>query len=227
MAITREADGSPDLDVLPTTSQREPIQPQAAAELAQELTLVARAMFAQLLPDAGSYALSGVPVAGGPAPMSMDAASGVAFEQVAHHHTAPAPAQAPLPVGEAVPHCVAEPSYEQLAVPLPAPEPGPDLHVPAAVSATSVPVETPSVPVPQLEVPGLEPAGTVQAVAVPATESFEAPALDVPSLGVPGEPDPAAHVESLPVPAPEASSKSSHRPDRSLTMLAEIGFLDE
>lgn len=61
------------------------MDPQAAAELAQELTLVARAMFAQLLPDTAANAVAGIssPVAstqeppvdaGVPAPVGMPAA---------------------------------------------------------------------------------------------------------------------------------------------------------
>ena len=38
----------------------EPLDPQVAAELAQELTLVARAMFAQLLPDTATNAVAAI-----------------------------------------------------------------------------------------------------------------------------------------------------------------------
>ena len=43
------------------SSTQERMDPQAAAELAQELTLVARAMFAQLLPSTAVNAIAGVP----------------------------------------------------------------------------------------------------------------------------------------------------------------------
>ena len=48
------------------SSAQERMDPQAAAELAQELTLVARAMFAQLLPSTAVNAIAGVRRVGAP-----------------------------------------------------------------------------------------------------------------------------------------------------------------
>jgi hypothetical protein len=112
---------------VPTTEQEamQPMDPEAAAELAQELTLVARAMFAQLLPDTATNAVAGIssPVGtaqGAPADASADAGS-------------PASVAAPSAPG------VVSPSAPIVSVPLPS------LPVPLPVPMlppTRIPVQT-------------------------------------------------------------------------------------
>jgi hypothetical protein len=224
-----------------------PMHQQAAAELGQELTLVARAMFAQLLPDAGSYALSGLQTSASslvagvvpettaaerPAPQHTTPVDMAGSEDAAKPRSVPVP---PLSL-EKNPVRTAEATLDEhtpaalLGVPVPAdlpaaftPEPEP-----AAVSAST---ELSTVPVPQLDVTG--PAGSVPSAALPAIEpswSLGAPVepAPLPSLGVPAS-EPHVEAAGVPVPqlAPESPGRSAHRPDRSMAMLAEIGFLDE
>jgi hypothetical protein len=117
-----EADGTVDLD------------PMSAAELAQELTLVAQAMFAQLQPDSASYALSGVPGLDGE-PTLIDAAPADAFA-LAPQFGPPVPEAVPAPATEQPPASVA-------SVPMPS--------LPSALPMPVVPVEVAAIAMPDMD----------------------------------------------------------------------------
>lgn len=154
-----------DDDVAPVGAPHS-LQPQAAAELAQELTLVSAALFTQLEPGSAAHALSGVPgirpqrsadVSG--APTLVEPEVGTARLPVQDSRpTDPAPSVpvVPLPVVPSVP--VGEVS------PIPLPEP------PAPVT----PVALPSVALVEMPVP----------VATPVAE------VDTDVLAEPVHPDP-------------------------------------
>lgn len=217
------------------------MQSDACAELAQELTLVARAMFAQLLPDAGSYALTGL-------------AQASARPDV-HAATGPTAASASRQLGPVdLPDAYVDAARDGLAVPATHPVAAagstrgeaPELQAPAGLTAVPVPevadvtnpaaasvppVEVPSASLPQLEVPGLEPAGALPPVDVAPPDpagslALEVPTLDVPSLAAP-QIDDHAGTHAPPTAHPAETAKAPLRTERSLAMLAEIGFLDE
>lgn len=105
-----------------------PLDPQVAAELAQELTLVTRALFAQLLPATAHNAVAGIPGLGSHSP----AATVAAAEQ------APLPNQVAPAEGGAVPEPAATPAPVTLPPP-PAPAPAPA----AALPVPSLPITRP------------------------------------------------------------------------------------
>ena len=97
------------------------MDPQSAAELAQELALVAKSLFAQLLPSTATRAISGVPTLGTPATSDI----------TPKHVQSPPADQAPAPI-----------DYQSATTAIPVPE------APAPVAAVAIPV--PSLPVPQM-----------------------------------------------------------------------------
>lgn len=242
MTMTDDLEVPPSRDDTIAEPTKARFDPQAAAELAQELTLVARALFAQLLPDAAAYALSGLP----------SIASQVTGIAAAGQTTDPASPQ----VGTvdmlhadsvAPPHGLAVPSTEASTVVAPAPVATPDVHMPGALPVAPVPteslatvpkpaavhgppIEVPAATVPRLEVPALDPVESVPSVDAPAPTgppTHEIPALDVPSIDMP-QTCTIADTDASPTLHPsEPASRSPHRPDRSMAVLAEIGFLDE
>jgi hypothetical protein len=126
-------------DIPITDSEAAPtvdLDPMSAAELAQELTLITQAMFAQLQPDAAAYALSGVPGLDGE-PTLIDPAPADAL--VLAPQTGP-------PVHEAVP----APATEQPAPPM-ASVPMPSL--PSALPRPVVPVEVTAIAMPEMDLP--------------------------------------------------------------------------
>lgn len=186
---------SQDVDL--TTTTGEPMHPQAATELAQELALVSRALFAQLVSGAATYALSGVPGIG-------------------PDRSTPAAAAA-VPVAEvAVPMAEVARAVEAIPVPVPMPVP---VAVPVVVPAAVASLQVPSLQVPTIAVP------TVPVTREPEREpAFEPPAasavvgIPVPSL---------AAVPSLAVVPPVEAEEPQRPEHRSMAMLAELGFLDE
>lgn len=122
----------------PATEQEalQALDPQAAAELAQELTLVARAMYAQLLPDTAANAVAGIssPVGTAQGPPAVAAAEPAPVAAPAAPQVAPTPAPAvsvPLP---------------SLPVPLPMPM-APTPRIPVQPGAAAGPGHTPISPV--------------------------------------------------------------------------------
>lgn len=112
----------------------QPMDPQVAAELAQELTLVSRAMFAQLLPDTATNAVAGIssPVgtAQGP-PVDVAAPAPVAAPAAPHVAPVPVPVvSVPLP---------------SVPVPLPVPLP-PTTRIPFQHGAAAGPGHSPISP---------------------------------------------------------------------------------
>jgi hypothetical protein len=143
-----------------------PMDPQAAAELAQELALVAQALFAQLLPDTSARAVAGVPAPTGSAPAAVAPLAPVdtmnhSIPVVASSVSEPEAAQLPDSVPMTSP-AVTEP----VAVPLPtlAQTPAPAKAQPLQ-SVPMPQVQVASVPVPQLvqSAPAEEPDVTVSA----------------------------------------------------------------
>lgn len=174
---------------------------QAAAELSQELTLVATALFTQLLPGTAVYALVGLAGRSEPeGPAGPDDAA-TATPSTAAQPPEPAPSSeptAPLPMPQApLPVPV---SLPEVANPPGSPDSPGAAEAPAALPVPGVPVPLGSVPVPALPVP------VAPVVPVPLAPRV-APAT----------------VEVAPEP-PAAGNRSEHL---SLAMLEEISFLDE
>jgi hypothetical protein len=198
------------------------LDPQAAAELSQEITLVTRALFAQLLPRTAAAAVGVVTRADRPTDVPGPHPAGV-VEPVPDPERAVAPlppVQTPVqppvqaPVQASAPPAVEVPRIETpTEVATPAARAG--LPVPAAVPV-SIPVEaSPAGPVRE-PVPGpvMGPPASVGSLPIPglAVPGLSAPGLDVP--------DPGPDVQPVPAVA-------SHPSRRSTAVLEEIAFLDE
>lgn len=171
-----------------------PVDPAAAAELAQELTLVTRALFAQMLPTTSRNAIAGLP---------------------GHHAATPgfgaAGAGADTPQTHAAPNDVPPPAPEQ-APAATAPE------VPAAAAPAGGPAETaptgspqtpPGIAPPPLSVPGAQPAAAPQSTPDPQAASPAAAGLAVPGIAVPGAPPPTAPAASAPAAAAPPGAPSA------------------
>lgn len=136
----------------PSTAS-EPMDPQAAVELAQELTLVATSLFAQLLPSTSAHAITGVPGLAGKATSPEPAVAPTAqVEETAAAMPAGAasePAAVAVPGTPAgapmVPVAVPVPSVAVTQVPMPAPaaaqEAQPTLDAPTAIPVPTLPVD--------------------------------------------------------------------------------------
>lgn len=163
---------------------------QSVAELSQELTLVARALFAQLLPSTAARAVAGVEEFLSGAPATPDGAG----QPAAHVSLAPAAGPAPT-----------------------VPSPPVSVPTPAVAPATPQRAESP------------------HPVAVPLPVPDATPATEIPAAAAVTPPQPASAPAPIPVPAlgtettidTEPSTTPRKRGPRSLTMLEEIGFLDE
>lgn len=129
---------------------------QAAAELRQELALVTRALFVQLLPGTAERAIAGVPGLGGAAPAA--AAPAEAAGQLQPAAPSHAPVDVVTPEADAIPApAPVTPAALPLSVPLApasqeavatAPSPAVD-EVPVLPSVPlALPVEVPEAPVP-------------------------------------------------------------------------------
>jgi len=103
------------------SSTQERMDPQAAAELAQELTLVARAMFAQLLPSTAANAIAGVPSRVG-APMLVEQLPPATPSAQELHSSEPVATSASIPL----------PAVPVTSVPVMATVPVPEAPVPMA-----------------------------------------------------------------------------------------------
>jgi hypothetical protein len=122
----------------PATEQEalQPLDPQAAAELAQELTLVSRAMFAQLLPDTARSAVAGIS-------SPVGAAHGLPVDT-----GSPAPVAAPAaPPVAPTPDPVVSVPLPSLPVPLPMPVAAPTPRIPVQPGAAAGPGHIPMTPV--------------------------------------------------------------------------------
>lgn len=145
----------------PTNATSEPMDPQAAAELAQELTLVAKSLFAQLLPSTSAHAITGVPGLGGPDP--------VVDTQAATHHEQATTAAASV---------ASPPAVDVPATPASVPMPSAGVPVPP-VAVPQVPAPAPMAPAAALPVPDA-PAG------IPVPTLAEDPEPTVPTTATPG-----------------------------------------
>lgn len=80
------------------TARPDAMDRQAAAEIAQELMLVTKSLFAQLLPSTSAHAVSGVPGLGSPSQVAADTqAARVQGQPIATAATAAAPTAVPVP----------------------------------------------------------------------------------------------------------------------------------
>ena len=198
------------------TSATEPLmEPQAAAELAQELTLVTRALFAQLLPSTSARAIAGVDwVAGaaqGSAPESLT-------EPPAHHPAAAVPTTQPTPA-PAAPDLPASPGgTAPMPVPVAVPAPA-AVAVPPTTASSTAPAAPAGVPVPSVPVPGIPEASTTDPGADEAARETAVPSASVPVPSIP--------VPAVPAPESETAPGPANRGPRTLAMLDEIGFLDD
>ncbi|MBA2696521.1 MAG: hypothetical protein H0U62_11945 [Actinobacteria bacterium] len=204
----REATGR-DVSDPDGTSVQDSMDPQAAAELAQELTLVARAMFAQLLPSTAANAIAGVTSRVGTMPADASAAV-MPVEQLSHA----------APVAPAVPDIkTSEPVTASVSIPVP-------------IASVSIPVASvPVASVPVLSVPVPAPMPTTAVASVPVA-SVELPPIHPPSpMSIATGPAP------QPTPGPlaplgrdegDAPADTPLKPARrTMAMLEEISFLDE
>lgn len=130
------------------------LHPQAAAELAQEMALVAQALFVQLLPDTATRAVAGIPLPGDAEVAT--ASSGAAAPPTVPVVPATVPAPDPAPhaaVSIALTPAVAPPVGVPVPTVVPMP-PDPPGEPQRSVAMPPVPaVMAVSVPVPQLDAP--------------------------------------------------------------------------
>jgi len=193
----------------------------AAAELAQELSLVIRALFVQLLPTSADVALSTVSGPGEQVAPGPEDPLFIAVGSTLSDATQPLPK--PLPgLSPDFPTAVGVPlvTRDEVLTPAPgsaAPHRSPLLpSPPPSVAVVQVPIaDSPSTAVP--------PAGAPTHAEM---LSIQAPAIRAPKVQLPVS-QVAVAAETLAEP-PLAPAEHSPKPDhRSQAMLAEIGFLDE
>lgn len=233
-----------------------PIEPEAAAELAQEITLVTRALFAQMLPATSRNAISGlpghqVPAAGTTAPTVSGAVETPA--PAPDPNPQPPPLQVPPPAAPVESPAEAIQSDSPETTPTGNPQTPPGIAPPPLPVPGTTPGVTPGLagPPPASEAPARTAASERSSPAAPAPA---AQGLPVPGLGTPGaQPAPAATAPqsppttpSIPVPNlgatpaptddPGPQDDTNDEPEqptpkptrrRSLAVLDEVAFLDE
>jgi hypothetical protein len=174
-----------------------PIDPLSAQELAQELALVSRALFTQLMPGSADHALSGVPGMQG---HGTSAGTPVAVP-------APVPTPVPQPTTP-LPQEVVPAAAPPIEHPVPAP---PSLPVPPAPAEVQIELG----PAPSVARPASGGASLPLIEAIEAIEVIEV-------LEVLAAPDDVPAVEP-----PSMRPRPPQTDRRSQDMLTEIGFLDD
>lgn len=204
-----------------------PVDPAAAAELAQELTLVTRALFAQMLPTTSRNAIAGLPGHHAATPGFGAAGAGADTPQThAALNDVPPPAPEQTPPGIAPP-----PLSVPGAQPAAAPQSTPD---PQAASPAAAGLAVPGIAVPGAP-PPTAPAASAPAAAAPPGAPSATPSIPVPGLGSvpPAAADHVDHVETDhggsdgPDEPGQPATRSRPPTPRSLAVLDEVAYLDE